>query len=501
MISQVTDTGALTSTLNTKRVQRICQADKLLMKAEGVDSFGFRRTVEGGVKKAKKKPRPSQRRRRKLKERKMAEMLQPEVITLSDDEHKPMTVDLRVALKAKKQAQTGNVKKRGNIEATETGEPDDLRTVLRGKKPEPTTIIMGELAASLDELEPENLARRDSPEIFLVETDQAPRGHAVAAEANPELMDGLQASTSRQHVSRPITTSKVDQATSTADLMGPDVVDGVLWRRVIDKAKQALKEIRDDPDEVALNLWTGTNAEQRDLWSICWPKVDPETLDALIDETPRYSTYDTHIDMSLKLALAVKVIGYCTFEKATALMESSRWHMRIANYIEKCNFNNAKPADDHVCHYGDGMQEDELVIGISVEDEASLGLSPEGAAVPAPTKSWYNPLNDEENEGILWVSSESTRLGKWMAYVDTKYEIKSIKDAIENFAHPGDDLTDVNVHASTAIRLMKMREIVSGKEIKDLLFMAALSHLKVVSSFHPVREGRWRPAWPSSKFH
>ena len=147
------------------------------------------------------------------------------------------------------------------------------------------------------------------------------------------------------------------------------------------------------------------------------------------------------------------------------------------------------------------MPEDELVIGISVEDTTCLGLSPDGVTAPAPMKSWYNPLNDKENEGILWVSSELTRLENWMAYIDTKYEIKSMEDAIENFAHPGDDLTDVNVHASTAIKLMKMREIVSGKEIKDLLFMAALSHLKVVSSFHPKREGQWRPAWPSSKFH
>ena len=186
-------------------------------------------------------------------------------------------------------------------------------------------------------------------------------------------------------------------------------------------------------------------------------------------------------------------------------MESSRWHMRLANYIEKCNFNNAKPADDHVCHYGDGTFEDELVIGTSVEDMDCLGLSPYGASAPAPIKSWYNPLNEEENEGGLWISPETTRLEKWMAYVDTKYEIKSMEEATENFVHPGDDLTDVNVHAGTAIKLMKLREIVFGGEVKDLLFMAALSHLKVVSSFHPRQEGGrgaaggWRPVWPSPR--
>ena len=51
----------------------------------------------------------------------------------------------------------------------------------------------------------------------------------------------------------------------------------------------------------------------------------------------------------------------------------------------------------------------------------------------------------------------------------------------------------------------KMREIVSGAEIKDLLFMTSLSHLKIVSSFHPRLEGDgnaaggWRPVWPSPR--
>ena len=48
---------------------------------------------------------------------------------------------------------------------------------------------------------------------------------------------------------------------------------------------------------------------------------------------------EIHINMSLKLALAVKVAPECTHEKATSLMEAARWHLRIANYIEKCNYN------------------------------------------------------------------------------------------------------------------------------------------------------------------
>ena len=76
-----------------------------------------------------------------------------------------------------------------------------------------------------------------------------------------------------------------------------------------------------------------------------------------------------------------------------------------------------------------------------------------------------------------------------MAYAKTKYEIKSMDDAVESFVAVGDDLTNVNSHARMAIKLMKMRELVHGKEIRYLLFKTSQSHLKVVSYFHPKR---WR---------
>ena len=62
-------------------------------------------------------------------------------------------------------------------------------------------------------------------------------------------------------------------------------------------------------------------------------------------------------------------------------------------------------------------------------------------------------------------------------------------DAVESFVEVGDDLTNVNSHAGVAIKLMKMRELVLGKEIRYLLFRASQSHLRVVSCFHPKR---WR---------
>ena len=102
---------------------------------------------------------------------------------------------------------------------------------------------------------------------------------------------------------------------------------------------------------------------------------------------------------------------------------------------------------------------------------------------------WYNPLNKEDNAEILWISPEKVRLEKWMAYTGTKYEIKSMDDAVENFVEEGDDLTNVNSHAGAAIKLMKMRELVFGKEIRYLLFKASQSHLRVVSYFHLRKEG------------
>ena len=101
----------------------------------------------------------------------------------------------------------------------------------------------------------------------------------------------------------------------------------------------------------------------------------------------------------------------------------------------------------------------------------------------------YNPLNKEDNAETLWISPEKVRLGRWMAYTKTKYEIKSIDDARENFVATDDDLTNVNSHAKIAIKLMKMRELVHGKEIRHLLFKTSQSHLRVVSHFH---SRKWR---------
>ena len=162
--------------------------------------------------------------------------------------------------------------------------------------------------------------------------------------------------------------------------------------------------------------------------------------------------------------------------------------MRIVTYIDKCNHNNSKPADDHVCHYAANDSEDELVITTSAEDRNTLGLSPHSRTMsPSSQRSvWYNPLNKIDNVEILWISPEKVRLEKWMAYANTKYEIKSLDDAVEAFVTKEDDLMNVNSHARMVIKLIKMRELVHGKEVRHLLFKASQSHLKVVSHFHSI---------------
>ena len=136
--------------------------------------------------------------------------------------------------------------------------------------------------------------------------------------------------------------------------------------------------------------------------------------------------------------------------------------------------------------YTTSESEDELVITTSAEDRNTLGLLPRSTTpLPhQPSLVQYNPLNKEDNAEILWISPEKVRLGKWMAYTKTKYEIKSIDDARENFVATDDDLTNINSHAKIAIKLMKMRELVHGKEIRHLLFKTSQSHLRVVSYFH-----------------
>ena len=263
-------------------------------------------------------------------------------------------------------------------------------------------------------------------------------------------------------------------------------IDNALWTRVAEGAKQAMRRDNVVRDEEGFRIWEGTNEEQRNRWARCWPKVNLKTLETLIDDTPKFSTLDTHTDVSLKLTLAAKITSKRSQERADSLMEAAKWHLRIVTYIDRCNHNSSKPADDHFCHYTTSESEDELVITTSAEDRNTLGLLPRSTTPPPhqPSLVQYNPVNKEDNAEILWISPEKVRLEKWMAYTKTKYEIKSIDDARENFVATDDDLTNVNSHAKIAIKLMKMRELVHGKEIRHLLFKTSQSHLRVVSHFH-----------------
>ena len=407
----------------------------------------------------RKRKRLNQRRRKKLKEK------------LAQQSHLPKIV-----------APTAN-----------TGEPNeaDLRTTLRAKRPiQRSTIKQTSCINNGDSM------YWETTEVLSTESEYSPTKYSHLSGPTEEVdLTGVVDLDGRPLGCRQMFKGNDNEQRHTAGLTGgrprlavtsESSIDRALWIRVAEGAKQAMKKDSVVQDEEGFRVWEGTNEEQRSRWARCWPKVNLKTLETLIDDTPRFSTLDTHTDISLKLTLAAKITSKYNQERAESLMEAARWHLRIVTYIDKCNHNNSKPADDHICHYTMSDSEDELVITTSAEDRNTLGLLPHSTTPPPhpPSLVQYNPLNKEDNAETLWISPEKVRLEKWMAYTKTKYEIKSIDDAKENFVAIDDDLTNVNPHAKMAIKLMKMRGLVHGKEIRHLLFKTSQSHLRVVSHFH-----------------
>ncbi len=88
----------------------------------------------------------------------------------------------------------------------------------------------------------------------------------------------------------------------------------------------------------------------------------------------------------------------------------------------------------------------------------------------------YNPFNHEENAEVLWISSRETRLTAWMS----KWP-RSMEEAVETLVGDSDhQLQLVDSHAYACLKLMRLRDLVVGREIKDLLACLALKHLKIV---------------------
>ena len=126
----------------------------------------------------------------------------------------------------------------------------------------------------------------------------------------------------------------------------------------------------------------------------------------------------------------------------------------------------------------------------SNEDRTLLGLpartsdnKPE-RETKKKTETNYYPFNPAENEEILWISPRTTRLVAWMS----KWP-KSMSEAIETFVDECDILQSVDSHAYICLRAMKLRSLVIGKEIKDLLRKLALGHLKIIAHCHSWQGG------------
>ena len=121
----------------------------------------------------------------------------------------------------------------------------------------------------------------------------------------------------------------------------------------------------------------------------------------------------------------------------------------------------------------------------SKEDRALLGLPEETSdnelerEVEKKTKTNYNPFNPADNEEILWISPRATRLKAWIS----EWPV-SMNEAVENFVNECDVLQSVDSHAFICLRAMKLRDLVTGKEIKDLIFKLALGHLKIITHCH-----------------
>ena len=247
-----------------------------------------------------------------------------------------------------------------------------------------------------------------------------------------------------------------------------------------------------EPETEMSGIWTGTREEQRQIWLHNWPQVQPNVLETLVDDKPRFSTLDVHTSMALRLILAstlAKGKNEPLYEPLyTLLFAAAKGHMDVARYIERCNHDNAKYADD--LETGE-----ELIMSASADDMAVLGLPVEVSDIlveepldepptTATEAASFNPFNREENAEVLWISSSETRLKAWM----TKWP-ESMADAVEHLVDEDDhQLQVVDSHAYACLRLMKLRDLVVGREIKDLLANLALIHLKIVAYCHSSME-------------
>ena len=84
-----------------------------------------------------------------------------------------------------------------------------------------------------------------------------------------------------------------------------------------------------------------------------------------------------------------------------------------------------------------------------------------------------------EKSSKVWICSESERFLAW-----ARDPPRSSNDLVENFVHEDDNLATPTSHALIAIRAMKVRDFVKNSEVRRLLLVMIISHLKIISYLH-----------------
>ena len=256
----------------------------------------------GEIKPKRKRKRLNQRRRKKLKE-KLAQ--QSHLAAPVANIEKPNEVDLRTTLKAKIPKQRSTIRQINRINHGDSIHWETIEGLSTESEYSPTKY--SHLSGPAEEVDLTGL----------VDLDGRPLGCRQVFEG----------SENEQRSATDLTGGRPRLAATSESS-----IDSALWTRVAEGAKQAMRKDNVVQDEEGFRIWEGTNEEQRNRWARCWPKVNLKTLETLIDDTPRFSTLDTHTDISLKLTLAAKITSKCSQERADSLMEAARWHLRIVTY-------------------------------------------------------------------------------------------------------------------------------------------------------------------------
>ena len=295
---------------------------------------------------------------------------------------------------------------------------------------------------------------------------------------------------------------------TTNPWLRPVVLEEGAWEEAYEAIMEELGEFEPSGANHA-DIWIGNLYDQRKAWVAKWPRVDPNKLNVLTETRPRFSTLDSHVTIALKL-ISARIVTKDKVLRAL-LMKSALFHMRIVQRIDandrleipvygSCG-DRGNPDDNA----GTKAEVEELVLDVTEEDMVTLGLvaggsgehggtlrvepssSNEESGAPAERGSishdfpdfpnFYNPFAEKSSK--VWICSESERFLAW-----ARDPPRSSNDLVENFVHEDDNLATPTSHALIAIRAMKVRDFVKNSEVRRLLLVMIISHLKIISYLH-----------------